>query len=92
MFKQMLEYKLRWAGGSLILVDPAYTSQTCSVCGYVDAENRKTQKRFHCLHCGREENADVNAAKNILAKGLGISSLAESQSTLSSRVTTGGRR
>ena len=70
MLKQMLGYKLRWAGGMLLLVDPAYTSQICPVCGVVDAENRKTQAVFHCQHCGHEAHADVNAAQNILARGL----------------------
>ncbi|MGK9452999.1 RNA-guided endonuclease InsQ/TnpB family protein [Acidithiobacillus caldus] len=70
MLKQMLSYKLQWAGGMLFLVDPAYTSQTCSVCGWVDAENRETQAVFRCQNCGHEGHADVNAARNILAKGL----------------------
>ena len=70
LLKRMLEYKLRWSGGMLLLVDPAYTSQTCSVCGHVDAGNRTDQKTFHCLHCGHEAHADVNAAQNILARGL----------------------
>ncbi|MDA8154650.1 MAG: transposase [Acidithiobacillus sp.] len=54
----------------LLLVDPAYTSQICPVCGVVDAGNRKVQAVFHCLHCGHEAHADVNAAQNILARGL----------------------
>jgi putative transposase len=70
MLKRMLGYKLQWSGGMLILVDPAYTSQTCSVCGHVDAGNRPDQKTFRCLHCGHEDHADVNAARNILARGL----------------------
>ncbi|MFA6181418.1 RNA-guided endonuclease InsQ/TnpB family protein [Acidithiobacillus sp.] len=73
MLKQMLSYKLRWSGGMLLLVDPAYTSQICPVCGVVDAGNRKVQARFHCLHCGHEAHADVNAAQNILARGLATS-------------------
>ena len=70
MLKQMLGYKLEWSGGMLLLVDPAYTSQTCAACGHVDAGNRTDQKTFHCLHCGHEAHADVNAAQNILARGL----------------------
>jgi transposase len=46
-------------------VDPAYTSQQCSACGYIDKGNRKTQAEFVCLKCNHTENADVNAAKNI---------------------------
>ncbi len=46
-------------------VNPAYTSQTCSVCGYVDKNNRPSQARFRCLWCGMEMHADCNAARNI---------------------------
>ena len=47
------------------LVEPAYTSRTCSCCGYVDARNRRTQARFACRWCGSQLHADVNAARNI---------------------------
>lgn len=43
----------------------AYTSQTCSCCGYTDRRNRKTQASFSCLWCGRKLHADVNASRNI---------------------------
>lgn len=46
-------------------VNPAYTSQTCSCCGYVDKNNRPSQARFRCLWCGMEMHADCNAARNI---------------------------
>lgn len=45
-------------------VDPAYTSQTCSCCGYADKRQRQGEK-FHCRHCGRRMHADVNGARNI---------------------------
>ena len=70
LLKQMLDYKLQWSGGMLLLVDPAYTSQGCAVCKAVDAHNRVTQAEFHCQRCGHKDHADVNAAKNILARGL----------------------
>ncbi|EJF06793.1 transposase [Thiovulum sp. ES] len=50
-------------------VNPKFTSQKCSKCGYIDKENRKTQSEFKCLKCGHSENADLNASKNILAVG-----------------------
>ena len=50
-------------------LNPAYTSQTCNKCGNVDKENRKTQAAFLCTACGHRDNADVNAALNILAFG-----------------------
>jgi putative transposase len=68
-FKRQLKYKLEWLGGVFLEVDPRYTSQRCSVCLYKDNASRKTQKHFCCVSCGHEENADINAAKNILAAG-----------------------
>ncbi|MFK8040117.1 MAG: zinc ribbon domain-containing protein, partial [Rickettsiaceae bacterium] len=46
-------------------VNPRYTSQTCSNCGYNDSDNRLSQTKFECKACGHKENADINAAKNI---------------------------
>jgi len=49
-------------------VNPAYTSQTCNKCGYIDKRNRKSQEVFICGFCGKKQNADINASKNILAR------------------------
>ena len=68
--RQMLAYKTAWYGSRLVAVPAAYTSQRCSVCGHVHKDNRRTQSDFCCLACGHAENADVNAAKNILSLGL----------------------
>ncbi len=70
-FRIMLEYKAEAAGGDVMAVDPAYTSQTCSECGYIDRANRPTQSRFCCIKCGFELNADINAARNILTNAQG---------------------
>ncbi len=51
-------------------VPPAYTSQTCHQCGHVDKGSRK-QSDFKCTACGHADDADVNAALNILAFGNG---------------------
>ncbi len=67
-FETILAYKLAERGGALQLVDPAYTSQTCSACGAIDSESRKSQARFNCRHCGFAANADHNAAVNILRR------------------------
>jgi putative transposase len=68
MARGMLEYKAAWSGVMLVAVPPAYTSQECSACGHVAAENRKTQAVFECAACGHRESADRNAAKNILRR------------------------
>jgi putative transposase len=71
-FARMLEYKCDWAGKTFLRVDPKHTSQKCSKCGHVHADNRTSQSRFMCVACGFEMNADVNAAKNILEAGLSL--------------------
>jgi putative transposase len=68
-FKRQLTYKQLWRGGKVILVSPHNTSRKCSACGHIDALNRSTQAKFLCLKCSYRDNADVNAAKNILAAG-----------------------
>lgn len=47
-------------------VDPTYTSQRCSCCGWVRSTNRKG-KRFRCVRCGFASDADLNASLNIRA-------------------------
>lgn len=71
-FARALEHKARYNGSEIIEINPAFTSQRCSACGTVDGESRESQARFACRSCGHTENADVNAAKNILAAGLAV--------------------
>ena len=66
--RQFIAYKAEMAGIQVVFVDPRNTSRTCSVCGYVDKANRKSQSKFLCLECGFESNADYNAAVNIGAR------------------------
>lgn len=63
----------RYTGCRVVKVPAAYTSQTCSRCRSVDPASRESQARFRCTTCGHAENADVNAAKNVLADGLSVS-------------------
>lgn len=51
----------------IIYVNPAYTSQICSNCGYIDEKNRNKEK-FECKLCGKKMHADVNAARNLLSR------------------------
>ena len=62
-----LEYKTEWAGTTLVKVDPRHTSQRCSGCGMVDGSNRRGE-RYNCGRCGLAMDADVNAARNVLAR------------------------
>jgi transposase len=66
--RAFIAYKARAAGVRLVLVDPAYTSQTCSRCGHCERANRKSQAKFLCVSCGFSAHADVNAAVNIAVR------------------------
>ena len=69
IIKQQLTYKAEWASRRLVAVDPKHTSQTCSACGVMDRTAR-VGKRYECAFCGLLMDADVNAAVNILHRGL----------------------
>lgn len=47
-----------------------YTSQKCSRCSHRDKNNRISQEEFKCQSCGYADNADHNAALNILDSGV----------------------
>lgn len=61
--------QLAWAapreGIQATKVNPAYSSQECSVCHSVDRKNRPDQQTFCCLVCGHTIHADENAAINV---------------------------
>ena len=69
IIRQQFAYKAEWAGRQLVIVDPRYTSQTCSGCGVVSGSQRRG-KEYTCASCGMLMDADVNAAINILHRGL----------------------
>lgn len=52
----------------LTKVNPAYTSQTCSYCGYIDKNSRKGEN-FSCQYCGSNLDVDLNAAINLSHMG-----------------------
>ena len=65
-------------GVHCLMVSPQYTSQTCSVCGYVHKTNRNGEI-FLCRKCGYLEDADCNASKNILNLGTSRQSMVAGQ-------------
>jgi len=64
-----LEYKAERLGKSVIYINPRYTSQECSHCGFTDKNNRNNNL-FHCNECGYELHADLNASRNIARIGI----------------------
>jgi transposase len=60
-----IEYKAKEVGIEVRYINPKYTSQRCSKCGCISANNRPSQAVFKCVKCGFESNADYNASQNI---------------------------
>jgi len=69
-FRTMLEYKCKWYGKQLIVVPPHYTSQECSNCHHNSGKKTLDIREWTCDNCGVYHDRDINAAKNILTKGL----------------------
>lgn len=69
-FRTLLEYKCKWYGKQLIVVKPNYTSQICSNCGFHSGKKPLEIREWACPKCGTYHDRDINAAVNILNKGL----------------------
>jgi putative transposase len=67
-FQNILSYKAESAGAKVIGVDPKNTSQECSCCGQMVP--KKLSVRVHKCSCGLVLDRDVNAARNILQRGI----------------------
>ncbi|KAB8186582.1 IS200/IS605 family element transposase accessory protein TnpB [Microbispora catharanthi] len=68
--RSMLEYKTRWYGRELLVVDRWFpSSKLCSACCTLQESMPLNVRTWECA-CGAVHDRDVNAAKNILAAGL----------------------
>jgi len=63
-FCHKLAYKAEWAGRQVVAVDPKYTSQICSECGF-QQKMSLNKRKFVCRNCNFEADRDYNAARNI---------------------------
>ena len=71
---EMIKYKAKWEGISVLKVNERGTSKTCSVCG--GEGKRPYQGLFKCFACGYQANADWNGVKNILKRAMDYMSTA----------------
>ncbi|MGC9505717.1 RNA-guided endonuclease InsQ/TnpB family protein [Baaleninema sp.] len=86
--RMFIDYKATAKGVPVVLVNPAYTSQTCHGCLHIHPEEGKSYrsgKTFECGHCGWKGDADFNGANNIKRLG-GVVTRLESASLLSCSV------
>ena len=70
----MLTYKADWYGRTVVKVPSSYpSSQLCSICSYKNSITKDLGiRKWTCPKCGSIHDRDVNAAKNILSKGIEI--------------------
>ncbi len=72
-FVNLLEYKCKWYGRTLIKVDRFFpSSKTCSDCGYINQNLKLKDRDWICKGCGVVHQRDWNASKNILKQGLNL--------------------
>lgn len=70
-FVHGLTYKAASAGGWVVKVDPRNTTQRCSGCGAMPRDKLGLDQRmYHCYACGMALDRDINAAVNILHRGM----------------------
>jgi putative transposase len=68
----LVGYKAAFRGICVASVDPRDTSRRCPQCDHREAANRKSRKRFHCVRCGFERNADLVGSWNIRDRHEGL--------------------
>lgn len=72
-FLNMLAYKAKLYDKEFITINPKNTTQTCHVCGHIMAGKEKLtlkDREWICPVCNEHHVRDINAAINILKKGL----------------------
>ena len=69
-FVRYLRYKCEWYGKLFILVPPHYTSRICHQCGWDSGKKPLDVREWTCPHCHETHDRDINAAINILYRGL----------------------
>ncbi len=71
--KRELEYKCKWYGKRLSVIDRYYpSSQICARCGHREGKKEVSIRRWICPRCKANLDRDINASRNILKEGLRI--------------------
>ena len=70
-FVSILTYKAEWYGKSVYKINRWFaSSKTCSECGYQLDKLDLSIREWTCFDCDVRHDRDVNAAKNVLKRGI----------------------
>lgn len=69
-FFRQLQYKCEWYGKNLIRIGRFEPSSKMCECGYINKELKLSDRTWLCPSCGRENDRDLLAARNINRFGL----------------------
>ncbi len=72
-FVSKLEYKAKWYGKEVIRIETFFpSSKTCSCCNQVKSKLTLKERDWTCVSCNTKHDRDINAATNILQRGITI--------------------
>ena len=74
ILQKAIKYKAAWEQIPVEFIDPKNTSRTCSACGSVNKKLR-FEREWRCPSCGAMLSRDVNAARNLLNRSLGVQAM-----------------
>jgi putative transposase len=69
-FVSYISYKAEEAGKGVYLLSPKDSSRTCYKCGYIKKDLELKDRSWTCPVCGIQHDRDVNAAFELLNRGL----------------------
>ena len=72
-FVSKLEYKAQWYGKEVVHIETFFpSSKTCSCCGHIKSKLTLKERDWTCVSCNTKHDRDINAATNILQRGITI--------------------
>ena len=72
-FVSKLEYKAKWYGKEVVCIETFFpSSKTCSCCGHIKSKLTLKERDWTCVSCNTKHDRDINAANNILQRGITI--------------------
>ena len=80
-FRRQLEYKSKWYGSKVTIVDRFFaSSKLCSCCGNKKEELKLSERTYKCDKCGFTADRDYNASLNLEKNAVSYTAYASGES------------